>query len=76
MPMIYDVAMTQLIRERLQNDRRTAGLTVDIVCTDGSISLIGSADNDEQRDTAVWLVEGMAGVRSVLDQIIVRRPHH
>jgi osmotically-inducible protein OsmY len=74
MPMIFDVAMSQLIRERLQKDRRTSGLTVDVSCSDGSISLIGSVDTEEQRDTAVFLVEGLAGVRSVLDHIIVRRP--
>ena len=74
MPMIYDVALTQLIRERLQSDRRTSGLTVDVSCCDGSICLIGRVDTEEQKDTALFLVEGMNGVRSVLDQIVVRHP--
>ncbi|MBI2842445.1 MAG: BON domain-containing protein [Armatimonadetes bacterium] len=74
MPMIFDEAMGQIIRERLMQDRRTAGLTVEICCNDGCICLVGQADSVEQRDAAIFLIEGLTGVRSVMDQIVVRNP--
>ncbi|MEN6521457.1 MAG: BON domain-containing protein [Armatimonadota bacterium] len=74
MPMIFDAAMGQLIRERLQQDKRTAGVTVEINCADGCISLIGEVDSEEQKNTTLFLIEGLSGVRSVMDQIIIR-PH-
>ena len=72
MPMIFDVALSQLIRARLQQDIRTAGATVDVSCTDGTICLIGQVDTEEQKDTALFLVEGLIGVKAVMDQIVVR----
>jgi len=73
-PLIFDEALSQLIRKRLQEDRRTAGATVDVTCSDGSICLLGYVDTEEQKDAAVFLVHGLTGVRSVTDQIIVRQP--
>lgn len=73
MPMIFDMAMCQLVRERLQHDARTAGMTVDVSCSNGYISLVGSVDTKEQKDTAIFLLEGLTGVKSVTDQIVVRQ---
>ena len=72
MPFIFDEALGQLIRERLQQDKRTAGATVDVRCSDGSICLVGRVDTEEQKDAALFLVEGLTGVKSVMNQIIVR----
>ena len=73
MPMIFDVVLSQLVRERLQRDARTAGMTVDVNCSDGDICLIGNVDTEEQKDTALFLVQGLTGVKSVMDQIIIRQ---
>jgi osmotically-inducible protein OsmY len=73
MPIIFDVALTQLIRERLQQDARTAGAMIDVSCTDGAICLIGHADTQEQKEATLFVVKGMIGVRSIMDQIIIRR---
>lgn len=72
MPMIFDEALGQLIRARLMQDRRTAGVTVDVCCNDGCICLTGLVDSPHQKETAVFLVEGLTGVRSVTDQIVVK----
>ncbi len=73
MPFIYDAALDQLVRERLQNDKRTAGLTLDVSCADGSICLTGRVDTEQQRDAVLFLVEGLTGVRSIEDKIIVKQ---
>jgi osmotically-inducible protein OsmY len=73
MPMIFDEAMGQLIRQRLMQDRRTAGVTIAITCADGCISLMGRVDTEEQKNATLFLINGMAGVRSVHDQIIVKQ---
>ncbi len=74
MPIVYDVAIVQLIRERLQQDARTAGAMVDVDCTDGAVCLIGQVDTKEQKDTALFLVAGLTGVSSVTDRISIRQP--
>jgi osmotically-inducible protein OsmY len=73
MPLFYDEALIQLVRQRLMQDNRTAGVTVDVGCTDGCICLMGRVDTLEQAETAELVVEGMIGVRSVLNNIIVRQ---
>lgn len=72
MPMFHDEALSQLIRQRLMADCRTAGVTVEVNCSDGCICLLGHVDSAEQRKTAELLIEGMTGVRSVLNRIMVR----
>jgi len=72
MPMVYDAAIRQLIMERLQQDKRTAGAMVDVSCTDGCIRLIGQVDSEEQKKAALFIIEGLPGISNISDQIIVR----
>lgn len=72
MPIMMDNALNQIIRERLQQDRRTAGATVDVNCCEGCISLVGRVDTEEQKQAAVFVVEGLTGVRMIHDHIVVR----
>ena len=72
MPMFLDEALGQMIRQRLLQDKRTAGLTVDVCCSNGCICLVGHVDSRAQKDAALFLIEGLPGVRSVSDQMIIR----
>jgi osmotically-inducible protein OsmY len=69
---VYDEALIQLVRQRFMQDTRTQGAMVDICCSEGCICLIGRVDTSEQKLTAGMLVEGMHGVKSVLNNITVR----
>lgn len=73
MSVVLNEMMSQMIRHRLQQDRRTAGATVDVMCRDGQICIAGHVDSEEQKQAAVFLVEGIAGVNDVLVEIVVRQ---
>jgi len=74
MPSIYDIALCQLIRDRLQQDKRTAGMTVDVTSCDGSVCLVGRVDTEAEKEAALFVVQGLTSVRCILDQIAVRQP--
>lgn len=72
MSVVIDQALYQMVMARLQNDRRTAGLTLDVSSINGCVSLTGLVDTEEQKKAIIWLVEGMHGVRTIHDQVFVR----
>lgn len=73
MRTVRDEAIVQLIRSRLDADRRTGGQTIDVTIVDDEIVLVGECDSEEQRQIAVQIVSGMYGVRTVVNRIRVRR---
>ena len=70
--LIENEALVAVIRDRLLQDRRVAALAIDVCCSEGYVSLIGSVDTVEQKELAVQLVTGMVGVRNVNDELLVR----
>lgn len=70
---IGNEALVALIRDRLLQDSRIAALAIDVCCSDGYVSLVGSVDTLDQKDLAVRLVTGLIGVRNVVDELQVRR---
>lgn len=73
MRTLKEEAVTQLILARLNEDRRTSGQTIDVVVVEGDIFLLGWCDTDDQRRTAEMIVRGLSGVRTVIDNVRVRR---
>ena len=65
-------AMVELIRNRLSIDYRTAALPIDVISSDGYVSLVGVVDTTEQKRVAIQLVSGMIGVRYVKDELKIR----
>ena len=68
-----DQAITQIVRTRLGEDQDTCGQTIDVSVADGDLFLIGSCDSDNQKVSAVRIAKGAYGVRTVIDEIRVRR---
>lgn len=73
MKTVRDEAIAQLILARLSEDQRTFGQTIDVAVSDGDIALIGWCDRDEQKAAAAVIARGLCGVRSVVDNVRVRR---
>lgn len=65
-------AIVQLIMSRLGADMRTCGQTIDVIVTDGEITLIGTCDSNDQKATARMIVLGTCGVKQVIDNVRVR----
>ena len=73
MQTLRDQAITQIVRTRLGEDQETCGQTIDVSVADGDLFLIGWCDSDNQRVSAVRIAKGAYGVRTVIDNIRVRR---
>lgn len=73
MQTLRDEAITQIVRTRLGEDRDTCGQTIDVSVADGDLFLVGWCDSEGQRVTAVRIAKGAYGVRTVIDNIRVRR---
>jgi len=67
-------AIAESIREHLMGDQRLAGQCIEVSAMDGYIQIMGCLDTEEQKQLALNLARGMAGVRNVEDRIKVRRP--
>ena len=65
-------ALVELIRGRLMQDSRIAALSIDVMSSDGFVSLVGFVDTPEQKQLAVHLVTGLIGVRNVKDELSVK----
>jgi len=70
---LKEQVLAGVIRSRLSEDKRIAGQTIDVFVSDGDIVLLGTVDDESQRETADTLVRGIVGVREVTDRITVRR---
>lgn len=73
MQTLKDQAIMQTVRRRLGEDRDTCGQTIDVCVADGDLFLIGWCDDESQRISAVRIAKGAYGVRTVIDNIRVRR---
>ena len=73
METLRDLVITQLVKERLSEDRETCGQTIDVSVADGDLFLIGYCDNESQRVSAVRIAKGAYGVRAVIDRVRIRR---
>ena len=73
MQTLRDQAITQIVRTRLGEDQDTCGQTIDVSVAEGDLFLIGWCDSDNQKVSAVRIAKGAYGVRTVIDEIRVRR---
>lgn len=70
---LKEQVLAGIIRSRLTEDKRTSGQSIDVYVVDGDIYLLGSVDDETQRQTARTIVRGIVGVREVVDRITVRQ---
>ncbi len=73
MTTVRETAIKQLVISRLHEDFRTSGQPIDVTVLEGDIFLIGTCDTEEQRKIALLITRGIAGVRTVIDNIRVRK---
>ena len=73
MQTLREQVIAELVRERLSGDQDTCGQTIDVSVADGDLFLIGWCDSEDQKISAVRVAKGACGVRTVIDNIRVRR---
>lgn len=65
--------LAQLVLQRLGEDQRACGQTIDVSVLNGDVVLAGWCDTPEQKAAAAMLARGICGEHSIVDRIQVRR---
>lgn len=68
-----DEALSQMVTHAINQDKRLGGLAILVRAANGEIALKGRVDNEEQRELARLVAQGIPGVRHVsVDELIVK----
>jgi len=70
--VVDDAMVTGKVEAALVADKRTSALRVDIETNDGEVQLSGFAKSEAEKSAAVEVAKGVAGVRTVKNDIDVR----
>lgn len=70
---IQDEALTAMVRNAIAQDKRIGGQAIAVRVAQGEVLLKGIVDIEEQRELALLVARGIAGVRGVsIDELLVR----
>jgi osmotically-inducible protein OsmY len=71
---VDDNILYDTVKRKLANDQLVKGGALDVEVKAGVVTIKGSVEFDNQKTRAEKLVKKVAGVKSVINQITVRRP--
>ena len=71
---VDDNVLYDNVKRKLANDQVVKGGALDVDVKAGVVTIKGSVEFDEQRTRAEKIVKKVSGVKSVINQITVRRP--
>ena len=71
---VGDNVLYDNVKRKLANDQVVKGGGLDVEVKNGAVTLKGSVEYDNQKTRAEKIVKRMPGVKSVVNQIMVRRP--
>ena len=70
---VDDNVLYDTVKRKLANDQVVKGGALDVDVKSGVVTIKGSVEFDEQRTRAEKIVKKIGGVKSVVNQITVRR---
>ena len=71
---VDDNVLYDNVKRKLANDQVVKGGALDVDVKSGVVTIKGSVEFDEQKTRAEKIVKKVSGVKSVINQITVRRP--
>jgi len=71
---VDDNVLYDTVKRKLANDQLVKGGNLDVDVKAGVVTIKGSVEYDNQKARAEKLTKKVAGVKSVVNQITVRRP--
>jgi osmotically-inducible protein OsmY len=71
---VDDNVLYDTVKRKLANDQLVKGGNLDVDVKSGVVTIKGSVEYDNQKARAEKLTKKVAGVKSVVNQITVRRP--
>jgi osmotically-inducible protein OsmY len=69
---LSDDAVTDMVRRKLANDRDVKGGTLNVDVKKGVVTIKGAVTQEKQKQRAEKLARKVAGVKQVVNQIVVR----
>jgi osmotically-inducible protein OsmY len=73
-PQVTDMSVTDAVKDELAWDSAVPALLIDVVTTDGIVTLSGSVDNILAKERAERIAKTVKGVRAVVNEIHVNPP--
>ena len=71
---VDDNVLYDTVKRKLANDQLVKGGNLDVDVKGGVVTIKGSVEYDNQKARAEKIVKKVSGVKSVVNQITVRRP--
>jgi|ERR1051325_6252167 hyperosmotically inducible periplasmic protein len=71
---VDDNALHDNVKRKLANDQVVKGGALEVEVKSGAVTITGSVEFDNQKARAEKIVKKVPGVKSVVNQITVRRP--
>ena len=71
---VDDNVLYDNVKRKLANDQVVKGGALEVEVKDGAVTLKGSVEYDNQKARAEKIVKKVPGVKSIVNQITVRRP--
>ena len=71
---VDDNVLYDTVKRKLANDQLVKGGNLDVDVKGGMVTIKGSVEYENQKARAEKIVKKVAGVKSVVNQITVRRP--
>ncbi len=70
----HDESLQADVMTALRRDETLPAAHIGVIATDGAVTLTGEVATEDQRLAASTLVQNVAGVRAVADELVVRPP--
>ena len=68
-----NAALAAKVKAALAADKSIDAIAIDVSAKDGTVSLFGTADSDASRDKAAQIASKVAGVKSVVNKLVIAR---
>jgi hyperosmotically inducible protein len=71
---VSDDVLTDSVRRKLANDQIVKGGGLEVIVKEGVVTMRGSVEYDKQKQRAAKVAKKVSGVKSVINELTVRRP--
>jgi len=71
---VSDDVLTDSVRRKLANDQIVKGGAIEVIVKEGVVTMRGSVEYDKQKQRAARVAKKVSGVKSVINELTVRRP--
>lgn len=68
-----DAAVSQDVTNRLERDVELGSFDLQVTAKDGIVTLIGTVDDEQQRNDAARIAHEAAGVKQVVNRVVAER---